>query len=143
MYVWITCMYVFVCVYTRIYIYCVCVCVCVSVCVCMCVCILCRYECILCVCLYACMYTYKTSASAAREAITLEASLHQLAHGLGSLVDAEDELFRAGVLKALQSFEKSATIDPQNSLAWVHLARLEACNGCVSVCGEAYLPCLQ
>jgi hypothetical protein len=67
-----------------------------------------------------------------REALTFETFLSQLAQALGSLVDAEDEVFQAGVLRALRSFEKSATIDPQNSLAWVHLARLEACNGCAS-----------
>ena len=67
-----------------------------------------------------------------REALTFETFLSQLAQALGSLVDAEDEVFQAGVLRALRSFEKSATIDPQNSLSWVHLARLEACNGCAS-----------
>jgi hypothetical protein len=92
--------------------------------------------------MHACIHTRPVRLPCA-EVMTLEAFLHQLAHALGSLVDAEEELFRAGVLKALRSFEKSATIDPQNSLAWVHLARLEACNGCVSVCGVAYSPCLQ
>jgi len=144
MYVSYVCMYVCVYVYTCIYMLCVYVCACA--CVYVCVCIMCMFVCIfvcVCVCMYACMYMYKASAPAVREAMTLEAFLHQLSHALGSLVNAEDELFRAGVLKALRSFEKSATIDPQNSLAWVHLARLEACNGCVSACGVALSPCLQ
>jgi len=53
----------------------------------------------------------------------------QLAYALGSLVDAEDDIFQAGVRNAIRAFEKSATLDPHNSVAWVEMARLEICNG--------------
>ena len=52
----------------------------------------------------------------------------QLAYKLGSLLDAEDRVFHAAVENAIRAFEKSATIDPQNSMAWIEMARLECCN---------------
>jgi hypothetical protein len=67
----------------------------------------------------------------------------QLAHSLGSLVDAEDDVFQAGVQMAIRAFEKSATLDPQNSVAWIEMARLEACNGVVvwMSLARCFIPC--
>ena len=49
----------------------------------------------------------------------------QLANGLASVLDADDDVFQAEVRKALKAFEKAATIDPHSSLAWVENGRLE------------------
>ncbi len=53
----------------------------------------------------------------------------QLTCALEKLVNEDDVVFQEGVQKAIRAFEKSAVLDPHNSLVWVEMARLETCNG--------------